>query len=137
MKINVNQLLRKLDGIPLNSQKECVIIDQAGNFIKDNQDRELIKIVKTDDPFTLKQACVDALLMNTQDEKKISGTDKMKRFELSIKLYKGGSIDLKSEEITLLKELIGENYGSLIVGQVYLLLENKKSPMKSDTDKVD
>lgn len=126
-KIDVTQELKDLDGVSINSQKECVIVDQRGEFVRDSNGNELVKIVKQKDKaMTLRKICVDCLLANAAQGEKITGEDKAKRYQLAMKIHETKKdIDLESEEISLVKELVGNNYGPLVVGQVHLMLENK------------
>jgi len=54
-----------------------------------------------------------------------SGVDKVKKYELAKKVYIGGEVDLIAEEITLIKERIGDIFAPVIVGQVFDILEGK------------
>lgn len=71
--------------------------------------------------FTLKDVCIISLLSN--DESVKTGVEKMKRFLLSSKIQKANDLDLKAEEIVLLKDSIGKVYNALIVGRAYELLD--------------
>lgn len=79
----------------------------------------------------LKHICIDALLNPepTPDGRPINveGSKKFERWELASKIYTAnGIIELKSEEIAQLKELIGKAYGPIIVGQAWEALEGKR-----------
>ena len=102
--------------IKLNS----VILDLDNAVIK-NDDEEL----------TLKTVCINSLLGAYKDEK-IDGVGKNKRFILAMKLHDTDEIDLKSEDIVLLKELIGNSYMPIVVGRAYALLENETKNDKDD-----
>jgi len=104
MRIKVNQPLRKIDGEKIYKE-----------ILKDG------KVVETKDEFLLKDACVNALLAN--DDKITEGVEKMKRYLLASKIQQAKELELKSEEIVMIKEAVGKNYGALIVGQVYQMLE--------------
>lgn len=108
MKINFNTPLKDLEGEVLKRETT------EGN-----------KIIKTKNDFRLRDVCVNALLANidNESENKIDGTEKMKRYLLATKIQKANKLDLKAEEITKLKELIGKVYGTLIVGEAFTLLE--------------
>lgn len=101
MKINVNQVYKSLEG-------EVVKQDVDGKTID----------------MTLKVSAVTALLTPTGKEE-ISGEEKATRFLLAERLTKDvkGEVDLKIEEIALLKKLIGVLYSPLIVGQAFRFLE--------------
>jgi len=108
MKIKLNQALLKMDGEKMFKEE-----------LKDN------KMVETKNEFQLKDACVNSLMANVEKEE-IDGVEKMKRYLLATKIQKANELDLKSEEITKLKEIIGKAYGVMIVGQAYEMLEGKK-----------
>lgn len=100
MKINLNTKLKTLDGRPIKNQIEG----------------------KSDADLDLKIVCTTALLGNYNEN--IDGNEKAKRYQLALDIQKSSdSIDLKSEEITLLKELIGKAFATLIVGQSYDLID--------------
>ena len=70
---------------------------------------------------TLKQVCVNALMAVDQKEN-IDGTEKLKRYQLATKINKG-TMDVSVEEVAKIKELVGKYFSTIIVGQVYELLE--------------
>lgn len=98
MKLNITQPIKSLDGTP----------------IKDDQNQEL----------TLKVVLVNALL--TQNEEKLTGEEKYKRYSLSKKIYESDEeVELSIEEVAQLKRLIGDLYPPLVVGQVFDILEGR------------
>ena len=75
-------------------------------------------------PFTLRSACVAALLAQFEDEKNLSGEEKLKRWELAVTIKNSSDpAELKAEEIALIKKLIGKAYAAIIVGQTWKFLE--------------
>lgn len=71
---------------------------------------------------TLSMACV-----NASPQKHADGEAKLKIYRI---LQKVGDkdvteVELESEEITLIKELVGDMYGVAVVGSVYDLLEQR------------
>jgi len=80
-----------------------------------------------DKTLSLKTVAVTALLTPDQKQDKTSGEEKAERYMLAQEISRanGTPIDVKAEDIVLLKKLIGELYLPLIVGQAYQLLENK------------
>lgn len=101
MKRNLNQALTDLNG--------KAIEEKAGDVTR---------------PLTLATVCVNALLMPHEDERNLSGKDKVSRYELAKKINGAeGEIDVKAEDITLLKNLLAKAYTPLIVGQAYAVLE--------------
>lgn len=105
MEVNVNFVFKTLDGKPIEENPN----------------------VKDSKKFTLKMACTNALLGNYPDEKNINGTEKARRYALAIDIHKSnGKVDLESEDITLIKELIAKVGSPLIVGQAYAILDPPK-----------
>jgi len=101
MKIKTDVVLKNLDGQVMKDN------DGKGNAVD----------------ATLKMAIVNAVLAPVQNEK---GTDKIKKYELAMKVHKNKEVDLTAEDISLIKERVGELFPPLIVGQVYNLLEGKE-----------
>ena len=126
MKIKINSVLKNMKGKPLNATQPCCVIDKDGNFIKDENDTFAIKIVETpSEKQTLKDICMEVLMGMSPDEK-VDGKEKYERFKLAMKIGEvKEQIDLKSDDVTKIKELIGKIYSPLIVGQCYDILENK------------
>ena len=68
----------------------------------------------------------DALLA---EDPKMSGTEKMKNFVLAEKVHKtpnGESVELSTEELTIIKNSVGKIYKPLVVGQVYRIIEGEE-----------
>ena len=114
MKVNVNQTLKGVDGVePLKGQ--------------DGR------------PLILKDICITALLTPNQqeDEKK-----KWDKYELYKKLREGVkegeeiNVELKSEEITTLKQALGKTQTPLIMGQGWEMLEAGKTVSINKPNKV-
>lgn len=96
MKVNVNQAFTELDG----------------TVIKDGEH-----------DFTLKEASVRALNTPVPSEK-LSEEEKMKRFNLARKIYKGGVVDLTTDECALIKNRIHVIFDSpLIYTEAYEMIE--------------
>ncbi|MFA5406994.1 MAG: hypothetical protein WC307_06580 [Candidatus Nanoarchaeia archaeon] len=98
MEIDFNQTINDLDGKPIpNELHEAV---------------------------TLKSISRTALLNMAPDEK-LKPEDKVKRYDLAMKIYLGTKVDLTIEEIAMLKPIIGNSFGPLVVGRAYSMLEKK------------
>lgn len=74
------------------------------------------------DPKTVLDACLMALAPDYRDEM-IEGQEKYGRYKLFRKI-ESGEADLTAEELVLLKKLVGKRWPSIIVGQVYEVLED-------------
>lgn len=102
MRIDFNRELKTLDGRILKD-------------VIDGEERNAI----------LKMVCINALLANSEDDKKIDGEEKLKRYELAKKIAGANEpLKLRSEEVALIKKLVGKVFGTLIVGQTFQMLED-------------
>jgi len=96
------------------------------DFTKQLKDLDGKTIVEKDGAITLKSICINSLMANYQDEKNLSGEEKFKRYELAMKISENGKdVDLKAEDISLIKQLVGKAFTPLVVGQTYKMLEDK------------
>ena len=107
MKINFNEPFVDLSNEPIIEKT------QIGKETKD------VTII-------LKAICTTALLA-LQEKENLSGEEKVKRYELAKRIFAGGEINLKTEQIVLLKDLIGKSFTPIIVGQAFRMLEGKRN----------
>lgn len=89
--------------------------------LKDLQNKAMID--EKGNPFSLRDAVTNALLLSFTDEPNLQGADKIRRFQLATKIQGAKSIDLLAEEIALAKACVGKAYGPLVVGRAYELLD--------------
>jgi len=109
MKMNINQKLLGVDGV------EALKGDKGM-------------------PLLLKDICITALLTpNQQDAEKVKW-DKYEVFKKLRDAVKEGDeiwVELRSEEITMLKQAVGKTQTPLIMGQIWEMLEGGESkPLK-------
>lgn len=71
----------------------------------------------TGKPSLLKDALTNALIGATEGSP--TAADKYARYRLARKVEKGGDVDLTAEDLVLLKLVVGQVYGPLVVGQVF------------------
>ena len=97
MKINTLQVLCGMDGKPLMQGENSIM---------------------------LRDICIGALLnpSDPEDDKKLSGEDKVARFKLAQRFANNDSIEITPEEATLVRHLVAKGYYTSIVGQVWDLL---------------
>lgn len=77
---------------------------------------------------TLGRVVCTALTAAFADEQNLSGEDKVKRFALGMKVRGNAAATLTSDEITLLKKLVGKGFSPLIVGRCWELLDPASVP---------
>jgi len=84
-----------------------------------------LKEGETERTFTLRDVCVNALLMETQDSAKLDGKEKVRRFRLADKIFGTAEpIALPAEDIVLLKDQIAKGYGALVTARAWDLIES-------------
>lgn len=71
---------------------------------------------------TLGRVVANALLAITEEEARLSGEEKVKRYELAKRVL-SGTASLKAEEIAEIKKIVGVHYTPLIVGQAWKMLD--------------
>lgn len=69
---------------------------------------------------TVRMAVVNAVLAPVERE---SGVEKVKKYDLASRIFKEDEVELSVEEISLIKERVGEVFPPLITGQIWKLLE--------------
>jgi hypothetical protein len=91
---------------------------------KDLKDKPIRQDAKYNKLFTLRDACELAILTEFDDEVIIPG-EKWRRYKLARKFEEAGEIiELKSEDITMLKQAIAKVFkGCLIPGQAWEMLD--------------
>ena len=111
MKINLTKKFKKINEDPL---------------FKAELDEKTGAVRVSKNVLMLKDICLNALLAEFPDEKP-NGMENMKRYLLAKKVQLANDIELKAEEVVLIKELVGRAYNSpLVVGQAYHFLEGGK-----------
>lgn len=75
-------------------------------------------------PAVLRGVAVDALLAVFADEQQLAGEEKLKRYLLAEKIHNGG-VEFNTEEIALVKRLIGKAFTPVVVGQAWQMLEGR------------
>lgn len=93
MKINFATILTQLNGEPITNEKQ--------------------------EPFSLGQAAVNALL---QPMSNVNPMEKIRRARLAERAFDQGEVEISPEDLTLIRQCIGELYAPLIVMKAYRLL---------------
>lgn len=75
---------------------------------------------------TLAIVAINALLATFEDERGLLGKDKVERMHLALAINRHPQeVDLTTEQLAKIKELIGKAFPPLIVGRAYELLEQE------------
>ena len=111
MKIDVTQQIAELDGTPMVTSKQvCLMCGQT---------------MGVEEPMTVRLATTRALAPVYQDERNLTGDDKIIRFHLALRIMDEDEPDLEAKEIVLAKEMVGKMYGAIVVGRVWAILDPK------------
>ena len=80
-------------------------------------------------PLTLKKAVCDALMGSFRDEEKVTGTEKMNRFELARKVHKcEGEFEFSGTDLDLVRKMVAKMYATVVSGAVWdMLTEESKA----------
>jgi hypothetical protein len=92
-------------------------------ILLDLQDKPLMQPGDSPAPATLAWIASEALLRATDDK---DGQKKYQLYALAMKVGKGGEVELKSEDIALIKTKVGEQFAPLVVGRAFDLLEQSE-----------
>lgn len=131
MKRNLNTTLTSLDGTPLKTgatieSLSAVINALAASFSAEQVAQlQALMAEHAGRELSLASTCCNALLAAHEDERALSGEDKVKRWKLAQRIHDAtGEIDIASEEVSLLKTLLAKSYTPLVVGQAWSVLES-------------
>ncbi|MFA5500918.1 MAG: hypothetical protein WC404_07565 [Candidatus Omnitrophota bacterium] len=76
-----------------------------------------VELKDGDKTLTLGLICANALLIAGTEKEE--GAVKAQKYDLALKVYKGGSVEVTTDEISKLKSEISKAYGPLVVGQAF------------------
>lgn len=82
----------------------------------------ILHIDGTDTGLTLGTASIQAMITPWPGDQDMPATDKVRLFDISLKVHAGGEIDLPVEDLALLKARIGKVSPQLVVGRAYAML---------------
>ena len=88
-----------------------------------NLSGEPLRDESSDRPVTLGYVIVNDLLSD-DPKNPLEGTEKLERYELAKAVHKGEKDDLSAEEIVLIKQLVGKLLSTMVVGQVFEMLDS-------------
>ena len=72
---------------------------------------------------TLRLVCTRSLTAILRQDEGVGGEEKLRRGMLAERIYVNDEVELKAEEISLVKELVGRLYGPLVVMRVWRMLD--------------
>ena len=108
MKLNVNEVIKDMDGKAIETPKRFA-------------DGKVVEVEK----LTVKKILMEALLQTGDMDKNLSGMEKYERSELARKINSGGIVELTVEETATIKRRVGEICTPLVVGYIWNRMEEK------------
>jgi hypothetical protein len=90
----------------------------------DHRGKAIPDVMEENAPLSLGAAARHALCMMYPDEQNLSGEEKFKRAKLAFEICDQTNAVLKSQDVTLVKQLIGKFYAPTVVYAAYPLLDN-------------
>jgi len=124
VKLTVTQELKTLDGTPLGKTQEVAVVNEKNQFIKNERGDVAVITIPAEGASTLRDICI-AALMTDNPENRVNGQEKYRRYELATKIKKNDTVEVTTDEIVLIKNLIAEIYPPLVLGQAFDMLEGK------------
>ena len=118
MIVDVTQLITDLDGKPMEDKRPD---HKKGDDIPD---------------LTLRATLTSCLMANFDDEKDLSGADKLKRFNLANKINKAETtFKFGGEDLVLIKKLVAKACAISVTGRVFNMLEEESvaDPAKEES----
>jgi hypothetical protein len=77
-----------------------------------------------DKELTLREAALASLQAVFQEDRSLSGTEKIRRYTLALRIHAGDPVELTAEDVTLIKDLINRAYGHpAVVAQAWQMLD--------------
>jgi len=122
VRVNFNEELRDITGKCIEEKKQVYICPGCG--AKVDLDGGVIT-EGTGQNVKLKNICINALMANSPDEKNLSAEKKFYRAQLAEKIYLEGkgAIDIRTEDIVMLKSQISKLYPPLLVYRAFQILD--------------
>jgi hypothetical protein len=132
MKVKLNQKMKGRDGKPIGEITQGYALNEARTDLATDEKGNFLVVTFTDpkgEAITLKDICIRSLLSDAGDnpQSPLDKDIKAKRYALFYKLSncKNGTVELESEEITTIKDVIWLVEGTLMAGQACNMLEDK------------
>jgi hypothetical protein len=72
---------------------------------------------------TLGTMATNALMLPFEDERNLSGEEKVRRFKLAQRIHGAAEVDLTAEDISLIKKLIAKGYATMPTARAWELLD--------------
>ena len=91
--------------------------------LKDFGGKPIPKSPTDQEAITLGEIAVNSLLSMTDADQKMPALEKFKLGKLAERIYGKKEVDLKSEDITLLKKRIGAIYATIVVFRAFEILD--------------
>ncbi len=125
-----SQVIKNLDGTSVRTgasvQAFARAIDKADLSSEAKLVLQKALVEEAGKELTLAEAALIALQQGFEDEKNLSGEDRMKRLMLGMRIVEGGVTEITAEERDLIKKVICKMFTNhFVVGNCLLMLEGE------------
>lgn len=121
MRINPNIEITDIKGDAITEKRFVFVCPKCGEKA-DMQNNQIID--DTGEPVRLKNLCINVLTSLTEEDKNLTADKKFYRGKLAERIYNAEEdIDVRSEDIAMLKKLIAKAYSPLLVMKAFEILD--------------
>ena len=118
MKVNMTQVLRDSKGEPMTITERTLLMCPKCGYEQNNPTEKV-----EPEEMTLKKICITVLSAHGLKDPKVTKEQKYKSYRLLRRIEDTDEVSLKSNDVQLLKDLVGDGYLPLVVGQVWDILD--------------
>lgn len=108
--------------IPALFQTTSTSLKPLGTRMKIDFSQPILDLDDKDVGLTLGTAAIQAMLTAFPEDHNMPATDKVRLFELSLKIKGGNADDLPVEDIAFIKARIGRVFAPIVVGRAFAML---------------
>ncbi|MER9000000.1 hypothetical protein NKJ52_20620 [Mesorhizobium australicum] len=71
---------------------------------------------------TLGTAAIQAMMTPTREDENMQASEKLRLYELSLKIKANGNVDMVVEDVAFIRARIGKVFSPLVVGRAFAML---------------
>lgn len=121
LSVNVGMELKRRDGDLMRHDKKINNVELCPAC-----STKMSEMTNSGDPMTIKSVVVNLLdsVSTNKNGSPLEGMEKRKRSQLADRIYgSDGPMELSVDDLSLLKQLVGDSCAPLVVGQVFPILD--------------
>lgn len=130
MKVDMTVVLKDLKGKSMKAQEYFTNPKFIDTLETPNEDPQGVRLIDR----TLSSVCVNSLNGVLAGDDKLSGSQKNDLFRLSLRIQDNDHAELNNDQIKTIMDRVGKNYGPLIVGRAFEILDPPSDEKEEKTD---